>query len=168
MHLVKESTPVGSRIFLNISVLRWLTSLNPENHKHDQQCQNSNRDANVDSLVGAHPCFCASTTTHRNTSRSNTNRKIKQSCYSYRQKTFQKIIYPDTLRFTGLASLWSWGVIPNDVELKPYDEILRQLKIQSVFGIGEMFTSYLQWYLEKGTDLLKLTLYASNECALLL
>lgn len=67
-----------------------------------------------------------------------------------------------------LASSGSWGVIPNDVELKPYDEILRQLKIQSVFGIGEMFTSYLQWYLEKGTDLLKLTLYASNECALLL
>ena len=35
-----------------------------------------------------------------------------------------------------LASSGSWGVIPNDVELKPYDEILRQLKIQSVFGGG--------------------------------
>ena len=35
-------------------------------------------------------------------------------------------------------------------------------------GVVEMFTSYLQWYLEKGTDLLKLKLYASNDCALLL
>jgi len=36
------------------------------------------------------------------------------------------------------------------------------------FGVVEMFTSYLQWYLEKGTDLLKLKLYASNDCALLI
>ena len=35
-------------------------------------------------------------------------------------------------------------------------------------GVVEMFTSYMRWYLEKGTDLLKLKLYASNECAWLL
>ena len=35
-------------------------------------------------------------------------------------------------------------------------------------AVVEMFTSYLWRYLEKGTDLLKLKLYESNECALLL